>query len=134
MKLRNGAQEKTKHAAFGRRENILNIFTLIQAIIISILAMECSPPSRLIPDGTYDLNYSYVTNDTTKMIPGPDNYFVIKGDSVFYYEFEPYIKPKTGLISGNYFIFDSKDKARFKLITSGFTVTEDSISTIYRKK
>ncbi len=80
-----------------------------------------------IADGNYGLSHIFLNSDTTKIIATPEDYIVIKKDSIFYYEFEPYIPTIRGILKNNYFIFDNKDSIKFVPVKNGFKTFKDSL-------
>jgi hypothetical protein len=112
----------------------VNKIIKIQSALIFSLSVFCSSSNRLIENGAYYYSHAYSNSDTTNIIPGPENYYEIKKDSVYYYEYEPYIKPKRGYISTNKFILNSTDTIQFQIIKEGFEIKKDTITEIYQKK
>lgn len=113
-----------------------NLFFL-SLLLFSISIISCGKDSKIknvknkLPNGHYALNYGYPINHENDITPTPDNQIIIKEDSVFYFEYEPYVPEKKGIVSSHYFIFDKKDSVRFEPHNSGFRTYTDKIVYVW---
>ena len=84
-----------------------------------------------IDNGRYSLSHAYQIGNDAIVYPMPEDELLVKNDSVYYFEFEPYIHPKRGIIKNNYFVFLNGDSIRFNIENSIFKTYNDSLCFVW---
>lgn len=100
-------------------------------IIISLyLFISCSFNKN---ETTYELSHGVINNDTSQIIPAAPNSITLVLDSVYIYDYEPYIPVKKGILKNNCLIISEHDTIYFE-IKDNYLITSDNDTSYYWKK
>jgi hypothetical protein len=106
-------------------------------LLFSISIIGCAKDSKIkdienkLSNGHYELSHRFPKNNENKIIPTPPDEIIIREDSVFYFEYEPYVPRKNGIVNNQYFIFDKKDSVKFEPYNNGFRTYTDTVVSVW---
>jgi len=109
----------------------------LSLLLFSISIISCAEDSKIkdmenkLSNGHYELSHKFPKNNENIILPTPPNEIIIREDSVFYFEYEPYVPSKKGIINNPYFIFDKKDSVKFEPCNGGFRTYTDTVVNVW---
>jgi len=115
----------------------MKIKLFLSLLLFSISIISCTKNSKIkdienkLSNGHYELSHTFSQNNENIIIPTPPDEIIISKDSVFYFEYEPYIPRKNGIINSQYFIFDKKDSVKFESFNGAFRTYTDTVVNVW---